>query len=125
MLAALGIFSAIVNPALTLLAITVLLSIVLLNMDCYTFFAKSRYPLFAITVVPLHVIYFLAAGIGFGLGGGAYALSSLTHRSRPAGRRPPSGTLAVQTHLSATPRRRSDALLPTSLPESDSWLGPG
>lgn len=95
-LAGLIVVSAMRNPQLTLQGAAIVLAILLLNWDCYTFFARTRYPLFAMAVVPLHIIYFLAAGLGLLLGSttclvnsAARTLSGLLPRSRCSTSDPP------------------------------------
>ena len=45
-----------------------LLGIVLFNLRLDLFFARRRHPLFAVLVIPMHMLYFTYCGVAFGLG---------------------------------------------------------
>lgn len=50
------------------LALGCLLGIVLLNLRFYLFLARVKNPLFALLVIPLHVLYYLYSGLAFAAG---------------------------------------------------------
>jgi glycosyltransferase involved in cell wall biosynthesis len=54
-----------------------LLGAVAASSDVLSFFARSRGPLFAVLVLPLHFLYLLAAGFGFLLGLARHAIPAL------------------------------------------------
>jgi GT2 family glycosyltransferase len=55
-----------------LLALSLLGSIVLLNLRFYLFFVRVKGPLFGLAVIPLHVFYFLYSGAAFAVGVGLH-----------------------------------------------------
>jgi len=57
--------AAIVHASLLAPAATALVALVVLNRDFYAFLRDERGRLFAAACVPLHVIYFVTAGLGF------------------------------------------------------------
>lgn len=75
-LAGWGVIFAFISPQLAFLGAALVFAIFILNWRCYSFFAGTRYPLFAIAVLPLHIVYFLAAGLGLLLGGATYIANS-------------------------------------------------
>lgn len=65
-----------------LLAAGALTALVLLNARFYAFFARERGPLFALFVVPLHVLYYLYSGAAFVLGTVRHVWGSTKRRAR-------------------------------------------
>ncbi len=61
---------------------TALAMIVLLNSDFYQFLRKCRGPLFALAVLPLHVIYYYCCAVSVILAEMAWHLGGLKHRPR-------------------------------------------
>jgi GT2 family glycosyltransferase len=51
-----------------LLALGLSLAVVLINFRFYAFFARERHPLFAVLVLPLHLLYYCYSGAALGLG---------------------------------------------------------
>jgi len=56
----------------SLLPAGLVLAIVAINLPFYAFFARERHPLFALFVIPLHVLYYLYSGAALVLGTGLY-----------------------------------------------------
>ena len=48
------------------------LGVVLINWDFYCFFARTKHPLFATLIVPLHVLYYIYSGLAMALGIGSH-----------------------------------------------------
>jgi hypothetical protein len=76
-LAFLGVLGAIIvicyfRQIWLMLALAFLVGLVLINFRFYIFFARTRHPLFAALVVPLHVFYYLYSGASLILGVGQY-----------------------------------------------------
>jgi glycosyltransferase involved in cell wall biosynthesis len=68
--AALPIFSLVLLP----LPFLILAAILLINRDFYKFFVKKRGVLFAVKVIPMHILYYIYGGLSVALGSFRYLL---------------------------------------------------
>ena len=68
------------SPQLTSIALTILFILAILNASFYLFFARRRHPLFALTVLPLHVLFLWYSTLAFGFGVAAHLFEMLRSR---------------------------------------------
>jgi hypothetical protein len=76
------------SPRLASLVLLLLLVLALINAQSYSFFARERHPLFALLVLPLHLLFLWYSMFAFGLGvlSSAFDLVGRNHpRSRGRG----------------------------------------
>jgi glycosyltransferase involved in cell wall biosynthesis len=63
---------AIIRPILLISPLLILLAIVLINLKLYKFFFRKRGVVFAIKVIPMHILYYLYSGLSIVFGTIAY-----------------------------------------------------
>lgn len=56
------------QPVLALVALLVLLAVVLSNLALFIWFARQRGPVFAVAVMPLHLLYYVVSGLSVAVG---------------------------------------------------------
>ncbi len=82
------------SPKLASLVLLLLLVLALINVQSYSFFARERHPLFALLVLPLHLLFLWYSMFAFGLGVLSSVFDSVSRKNRSSrGRRsitPPS-----------------------------------
>jgi glycosyltransferase involved in cell wall biosynthesis len=66
------LLAIIIHPAYLIMPLVILLAIVIINLKFYEFYVQKRGIVFAIKVIPMHILYFIYSGISIVLGTLAY-----------------------------------------------------
>jgi hypothetical protein len=72
-----------ISPVFALVTLAMIALFVLINHRFYRFFATRRGLVFALRVIPLHLLHYLYSGFSFVVGSGLFVLGQVTHSAPP------------------------------------------